>query len=304
MRWIGRELEQQALGYAVAHLVPEHLDEVRGRAKELVDKTEAAVKDRLTKEINYWDHRAAAAARSRSWPGKANAAAELGEPGSAPTTQARLAEAAGGAGAGAQSRRCRRSSSAARWSCPPGLLAAHDRAAPRQADARRPTPQARALRDGARRHGGRAPARLRADRRELEKLGYDIESRVPGTGRLRFIEVKGRVAGADTITVTQERNPHSLNKPDDFILAIVEFDDDDRHDVRYVRQPFQNEPDFGATNVLYGFAHLLSLATPPRLTNMPQLNARNAERATRADRDPASRRPRADPPRQPSAGPA
>ncbi len=32
--------------------------------------------------------------------------------------------------------------------------------------------------------------------RELEKLGYDIESRVPGTGRLRFIEVKGRVSGA------------------------------------------------------------------------------------------------------------
>jgi hypothetical protein len=30
--------------------------------------------------------------------------------------------------------------------------------------------------------------------REFEKLGYDIESRVPGTGKLRFIEVKGRVS--------------------------------------------------------------------------------------------------------------
>ena len=39
--------------------------------------------------------------------------------------------------------------------------------------------------------------------REFEKLGYDIESRVPGTGRLRFIEVKGRVSGAPTITVTR-----------------------------------------------------------------------------------------------------
>ena len=29
--------------------------------------------------------------------------------------------------------------------------------------------------------------------REFEKLGYDIESAIPGTGRLRFIEVKGRV---------------------------------------------------------------------------------------------------------------
>ena len=39
--------------------------------------------------------------------------------------------------------------------------------------------------------------------RELEKLGYDIESRVVGTGRLRFLEVKGRVSGADIITVTR-----------------------------------------------------------------------------------------------------
>ena len=43
--------------------------------------------------------------------------------------------------------------------------------------------------------------------REFEKLGYDIESAIPGTGRLRFIEVKGRVAGADTITVTKQRDP-------------------------------------------------------------------------------------------------
>ena len=57
--------------------------------------------------------------------------------------------------------------------------------------------------------------------RETEKLGYDIESRVPGTGRLRFIEVKGRVAGAPTITVTRNEILYSLNKPDDFILAMV-----------------------------------------------------------------------------------
>jgi hypothetical protein len=42
--------------------------------------------------------------------------------------------------------------------------------------------------------------------RELEKLGYDIESRVPGTGRLRFIEVKGRVTGANTATVTKAKS--------------------------------------------------------------------------------------------------
>ena len=64
--------------------------------------------------------------------------------------------------------------------------------------------------------------------REFEKLGYDIESRVPGTGKLRFIEVKGRVSGAATITVTKNEILYSLNKPDDFILAIVEFLGDGR----------------------------------------------------------------------------
>ena len=39
-------------------MVPEHIAEVRSRRLTWIDKTRAAVKDRLTKEITYWDHRA------------------------------------------------------------------------------------------------------------------------------------------------------------------------------------------------------------------------------------------------------
>jgi hypothetical protein len=99
--------------------------------------------------------------------------------------------------------------------------------------------------------------------RETEKLGYDIESRVPGTGRLRFIEVKGRVAGANTITVTKNEILCSLNKPEDFILAIVEFDGDHAQ-AHYLRQPFRREPDFGVTSVNYDFAELIGRAEAPR----------------------------------------
>ena len=60
--WIGRGLEQAAQAYAVADVVPEHLAEVRAARLALIDKTEAAVKDRLTKEISYW-RRAARARR-------------------------------------------------------------------------------------------------------------------------------------------------------------------------------------------------------------------------------------------------
>jgi hypothetical protein len=100
--------------------------------------------------------------------------------------------------------------------------------------------------------------------REFDKLGYDIESRVPGTGKLRFIEVKGRVSGADTITVTKNEILYSLNKPEDFILAIVEFLEGNSHRVHYLRQPFQREPDFGVTSVNYDYTKLLARAESPR----------------------------------------
>ena len=99
--------------------------------------------------------------------------------------------------------------------------------------------------------------------REFEKLGYDIESRDPRTGHLRFLEVKGRVSGAATITVTKNEILYSLNKPEDFILAIVEFLPGEAHRVHYVRRPFQREPDFGVTSVNYDFAELLARAEQP-----------------------------------------
>jgi hypothetical protein len=93
--------------------------------------------------------------------------------------------------------------------------------------------------------------------REAEKLGYDIESRDPKSGRLRFIEVKGRVSGED-ITVTRNEILYSLNKPDNYILAIVEWLPDGGHRVHYIRQPFGREPDFGVTAVKYGFHELVA----------------------------------------------
>jgi hypothetical protein len=99
--------------------------------------------------------------------------------------------------------------------------------------------------------------------KEVEKLGYDIESRCPKTGKLRFIEVKGRVTGADVVTVTKNEILYSLNKPEDFILAIVEFLPEDKHKAHYTRKPFKREPDFAVTSVNYNFSELLEKATEP-----------------------------------------
>jgi len=114
------------------------------------------------------------------------------------------------------------------------------------------------------RHLGFEPTDL-----EFEKLGYDIESRIlsgQDKGRLRFIEVKGRVSGAETVTVTKNEILTSLNKPDAFILALVEFMEAGTHRVHYLRRPFERSgltTDFNGASVNFRFADLRARSSEP-----------------------------------------
>lgn len=261
--WLTRDLERLAQGHAIAHVVPEHLEEVRARTVDLVSRTERAVKERLTREITYWDHRAEEL-RLQEQAGRTNTQLN--------STQARKRAD------DLQSRLERRLADLAlerqisplppvviggALVVPVGLLAElTGRPLPTSVthvDTQAPAARARAIVMAVERELGFEPVD-----REFERLGYDIESRVPGTGGLRFIEVKGRTSGADTITVTRNEILTSFNKPDDFILAIVEFLDDERHRVHYVCRPFQREPDFGVTSVNYELRELLARAGEPR----------------------------------------
>jgi hypothetical protein len=96
-----------------------------------------------------------------------------------------------------------------------------------------------------------------------EKCGYDVLSRYPGGDRseLRFIEVKGRIEGAETVTVTKNEVITALNQPESYILAMVRVPMEDAGsesgcEMRYVRQPFQREPDQGAASVNYTWREL------------------------------------------------
>lgn len=260
--WIEHELEQKAQSHAIAHVVPEHVDEVRGRKLELLDKTEAAVKDRLTKEITYWDHRAEQL-KLQEQAGKPNARLNSGEARKrADALQARLEKRM-------EEIKLERQLSplppvvlGGMLVVPAGLIAAMTGRAvltpTTSVDTQAAAARAREIVMEVERGLGFEPTD-----REFEKLGYDIESRIPGKGRLRFIEVKGRVSGADAITVTRNEILYSLNQPDNYILAIVEFREDDTHRVHYVRQPFQREPDFHVTSVNYDMTELLARAVTP-----------------------------------------
>ena len=260
--WLDREMERKALGYAVAEVVPQHLEDVRSKKLELVAKTEAAVKDRLTKEISYWDHRAEQL-KLQEQAGKTNARLNSGEARKrADALQARLEKRMEELKLERQIAPLPPVVLGGLLVVPAGLIAAMSGRSPSTSrtpvDTQASAALARAVVMEVERSLGYDPVD-----RESEKIGYDVESRIPGTGKLRFIEVKGRIAGAATITVTKNEILYSLNKPEDYILAIVEFLDDDTHRVYYVRRPFQREPDFGVTSVNYDFAELLARAEQP-----------------------------------------
>jgi hypothetical protein len=110
----------------------------------------------------------------------------------------------------------------------------------------------------------KAEKRLGNEPRDVSgaKCGYDIESKAGTTGKLRFIEVKGRVAGAPTVTVTRNEILTALNKPDDFILAVGQVEDGHQRLV-YIRQPFQQEPDFAVESINYNLQELLARGEQP-----------------------------------------
>ena len=256
-------MEKQVQAHAITQVVPEHLAEVRGRKLELITRTEAAVKDRLTKEITWWDHRAEEL-KLQEQAGKPNAKLNSGEARKrADLLQGRLEKRLDDLKLEAQISPLPPVVLGGMLVVPIGLIRAmtgQTSSTPTlPADTQISAARARAIIMDIECQLGFDPTD-----REFEKLGYDIESRVPGTGKLRFIEVKGRVSGAPTITVTRNEILFSLNKPEDFILAIVEFIDETNHKVHYLRQPFNREPDFEVTSINYNLAELLQRSEEPR----------------------------------------
>ena len=259
--WLRKDPESNVLEYAVQSVVPQHLNEVKTRKEELVEKTMAAVKERLTKEITYWDHRAEelkaqelAGRTPRLNSGKARQRAD--------DLQARL------------QKRLEELEQERRLSpmppvviggaliVPGGLIARlrgerHADPAQFALERQRVMRLAMAAVIDAERRLGFLPRDVSA-----QNLGYDVESEVGAEGRLRFIEVKGRAKGADTVTVTKNEILTALNKPDDFILALVEVDGESTAP-RYVRSPFQREPDFGVTSVNYALKELNARSSEP-----------------------------------------
>ena len=258
--WLSQDLESRAIKFAAFRLVPDHLREVRERREEAVRLTMAAVKERLTKEINYWDHRAIRL-KEQELAGKQPRMNSANARRRADDLQERLQRRMEELEAERQVSAVPPVVVGGALIVPAGLLAGRQPSgAGEEIDAAARAEVERLAMEAvmkAERMLDREPRDVSAGR-----LGYDIESKVPGDGRLLFIEVKGRKQGADTVTVTKSEILTALNMPDDFVLAVVEVDGR-AHEPRYIRRPFRQEPDFEVTSVNYDLKELLARARAP-----------------------------------------
>jgi superfamily II DNA or RNA helicase len=79
----------------------------------------------------------------------------------------------------------------------------------------------------------------------------------------KHIEVKGRVKGASTITITRNEMLYAFNQGDKFVLAIAIVGEDDAIDgPHYIRNPFDREPGWGIASVNFNLSELLAKAEP------------------------------------------
>jgi len=236
--WLGPEAERAVLTHAVEVAVPAHLAEVRAHTLARVTKVRAAVRDRLTKQIAYWDARAAELAAQaaanrhpRMNPERAQARAD--------DLATRLAARLGELDREEQLSALPPVVAGAALVVPAGLLA-RLRGDP-------PGPPAAFALERAVVEQRAVDAAVAAEEALGHRVtvmppcnpGFDLRSET-SEGGLRFVEVKGRIAGADTFMVTRNEILHALNVPEAWVLALVEVSPDGAaHDrLRHVHRPF------------------------------------------------------------------
>ncbi len=263
--WIKSDQEQRALGLAAATLVPEHFAEVAERRVSHVDKTLAAVYERLTKEINFWSDR---------WM-KLKEDKDAGKDVRLTLENARRVVA--DLEARLEARRRDLASMRHVTSATPvalgGALVI-------------PAGLIRKLRGDLSEESSAAFAADAVARQRIERIGmaaviaaeeargcsvvdvsalkcgWDLTSYSSSVeGKLveaRHIEVKARVRGAATLTVTRNEILYALNQAEKFVLAIVLVNEDESFDGPfYISNPFDSEPGWGVASINFEIKSLL-----------------------------------------------
>ena len=264
--WIRADQEQRAVALAATSIVPEHFREVNDRRVAHVDKTLAAVHERLSREIEFWSDRWLKLKEDQ----EAGKDVRLNVENARRTVtdlEGRLENrkkelqsmrhvvngtpiVLGGAlvvPAGLMRQVRGDEETSPNFSSDPIARSRIERIA---MDAVRHTEESQ----------GCHVVDVSAD-----KCGWDLTSHPPAIDHKQpdphHIEVKGRAKGAATITVTRNEILQSFNQGDKFVLAIVLVNEDDSHEgPYYIRRPFDREPGWGVSSINYNMSDLLSKA--------------------------------------------
>jgi superfamily II DNA or RNA helicase len=267
--WIAAGQEARALALAAATLVPEHYNEVAQRRITHVEKTLAAVHERLSNEIGFWQDR---------W-------LKLKEDGEAGKDVRLNLENARRTIADLESRLANRKKELQAMKhvvngtpivlggaliVPAGLM--NKLRGDEPAD-----PVAAVFASNAAARSRIEHLAMDAVRRAEEsrgcrvvdvsaaKCGWDLTSYPPvHDGKQpdpRHIEVKGRIRGAGTVCITRNEMLYAFNQGEKFVLAIALVGEDDAVEgPHYLRNIFDREPGWGVASVNYNLTDLLAHA--------------------------------------------
>ena len=261
--WLKEDLESEIKDFAVNHLIPVHLKEVKKDKEDLVQKTMKAVKDRLQREIDYRSNLAHKYKLYKEAGLTEYSGLEQIERQQINEFQTRL------------SKRTRELEQELQISAmspqviggalivPQSFLNTSDQDTSVEVE---PSQTDRAMIDRIAVDAVMEVERSLGNQPKEESHqnpGYDIESRDPKANRLRFIEVKGKSSGSPTVTVSKTQILTALNKRKDFILAIVIVENETAKEIHYIRDPFEKDLDFGVTSVNYDLKELLERSEEP-----------------------------------------
>jgi SNF2 family DNA or RNA helicase len=265
--WLNSGLENRALALAASTLVPQHFSEVADRRIAHIDKTLAAVHERLTKEINFWSDRFEKLTDDK----KAGKDVRLNLENVRRTLsdlEARLEHRK------KELLSMRHVSSATpvllsgALVIPAGLLRFLQGESASCGSTFSADPAARSRIEQLAMQAVRQSEESRGCRVvdvSTQKCGWDITSYPPAIDgkqpESRHIEVKGRIKSATTITVTRNEMLYALNQAEKFVLAIVQVDENEQIDgPYYLRNPFDAEPGWGVSSINFEISEFLKKA--------------------------------------------
>lgn len=250
------DLDARVVREASVTIARQHAEEVTKRTISRVEKTERLVKERLNREINYWDQRAfELGEQERAGKKTRLPASQMREraEGLARRLDRRLAELQKERDISVRPPRV----TGACLVITRGWIDAQDDPEGAEQRARETVRVERRAVDAVLRV--EHTLKHRPTEMPHNNPGYDIESET--NDGLDFIEVKGRVEGGTTFVLTRQEAVTALNKGERSVLAMVRVAEDDSTIVRYLRHPMTQPIDPRAARVEYDWEPFWTNAT-------------------------------------------